>query len=359
MEKHFTIKQANGLFVTMALVFLTLGAYVQSRSILWGLVITEYLILLLPIVLFALYKKIDLKAAFRLKPLPVKVAIKIIGLSALLIPTVAVVNLIAVFVIELFSSAITTSLPTANTGLDFMLLFFVIAISAGLCEEFFFRGMVLDAYQSQSNLLTAAIWSAILFGIFHFNPQNLLGPIVLGLVYAYLVQLTGSIWAGVIGHITNNGIAVSMGYLVNFFSSSSVMDAADGEMLFQNMGVLLGVIGFYLVLAVACFVGVKSVIRSIKQYYPRFEPNDFVRVKGKRYEIVAVEEEQLTLASNDPSEKRLITTKERLLEANGKSEYALWAGQKFQWHVPTLASLSVAGVFYGLVIYYGYIKGIG
>lgn len=357
VEKHFTIKQANGLFVIIALVFLTLGAYVQSRSIIWGLLITEYFILLLPVLLFAFIKKINIRAAFRLKRLPLKVIFRIILLSLLLIPTVALVNLIAVFIIELFSSSITTPLPNATSGMDFIILFFVIAVSAGLCEEFFFRGMVLDAYQSESNLLTAAIWSAILFGIFHFNPQNLFGPIVLGLMYAYLVQLTGSIWAGVIGHITNNGIAVSMGYLLTFFSDIG-MDAAESEAVFDNIPVLLGVIFFYLILALVSFIGVKTLIGGIKSLYPRYEIGDRVKVKGKVYIIQEKNQDELVLKAEMGDEQRLVTTIDRVVGVGGKSDYALWSGQKLKWDFHTVASLSVAGVFYGLIIYYGYIKGI-
>lgn len=363
MKEHFTIKQANSLFVILALVFLTLGAYVQSRSIISGLLITEYGILLMPILLFSVINKIDIKSAFRLKKIPFKVAFKVIVLSLLLIPTVALVNLVILFFIELFSSSITMPIPTAQSGWDYLVLFFVIAVSAGICEEFFFRGMILDAYQNETNLLTAAVWSAIFFGIFHFNPQNLLGPIVLGLVYAYLVQMSGSIWTGVIGHIANNGIAVSMGFVLNFTNDAigeEMIETAQGEMLFESMGVLVGVIVFYAVLAVVCMIGVKHLLKSIKKHYPRYDIGDTLSVKGRNYTILNREDDKVfmkpTLKLNDETEPVMASDISMLESVHAVSQYKLWSGQKLKWGPATVLPLSIVSVLYGVIIYVAYIK---
>lgn len=361
-ENHFKINEANAIFIILAVVFLTFGAYVQSLDVIKGLLITEYGILLLPVLIYALITKKDIKNVFRLNRLPFKVIIKIIFLAVFLVPTIALVNLIAVFIIELFSSSIMAPIPTAETGLEFMLLFFVIAITAGICEEFFFRGMILNAYENEMSLKAAAIFSALLFGIFHFNPQNLFGPIVLGLVFSYLVQITNSIYAAIIAHVANNGIAVTMGFLVtlgNNGASSEFVEVAQGDVLFQSTSVLLGVIFFYLILSIASVVGVKTLLRRIKRAYPRYEPGDTLTVQLKQYKIVENTGDEIhimPLVQDIENEKVLITNIEKIEAIKGVSHYKLWTGESSKFNFSTLLTLMISFVFYGYIIYYAYIK---
>lgn len=361
-ENHFKINEANAIFIILAVVFLTFGAYVQSLDVIKGLLITEYGILLLPILIYAFATKKDIKSVFRLNKLPFKVTIKIILLAVFLVPTIALVNLIAVFIIELFSSSIMAPIPTAESGLEFMLLFFVIAITAGICEEFFFRGMILNAYENEMSLKAAAIFSAVLFGIFHFNPQNLFGPIVLGLVFAYLVQITNSIYAAIIAHIANNGIAVTMGFMIslgNNGASSDFVEVAQGDVLFQSSSVLLGVIFFYLILSIASVVGVKTLLKRIKRAYPRYEPGDTLTVQLKQYKIVENTGEEIHIVpiiQDVENDKILITNIEKIKEIKGISQYRLWNGENSSFKFSTLVTITISMVFYGYVIYYAYIK---
>jgi hypothetical protein len=361
-EDHFKINEANAIFIILAVVFLTFGAYVQSLDVIKGLLITEYGILLLPIIIYALVTKKDIKNVFRLNKLPFKVTIKIMVLAVFLVPTIALVNLIAVFIIEMFSSSIMAPIPTAQNGLEFIFLFFVIAITAGICEEFFFRGMILNAYENEMSLKAAAIFSAVLFGIFHFNPQNLFGPIVLGLVFSYLVQITNSIYAAIIAHVANNGIAVTMGFLVtlgNNGASSDFVDVAQGDMLFQSTSILLGVILFYLILSIASIVGVKTLLRRIKRAYPRYEPGDTLTVQMKQYKIVQNTGDEIhivPLAQDVESDKVLITNIEKIKEIKGISHYKLWTGESNVFKFSILVTLMISLTFYGYIIYYAYIK---
>ncbi|MBE0449231.1 MAG: CPBP family intramembrane metalloprotease [Clostridia bacterium] len=361
-EDHFKINEANAIFIILSVVFLTFGAYVQSLDVIKGLLITEYGILLLPIIIYALVTKKDIKNVFRLNRLPFKVTIKIMVLAVFLVPTIALVNLIAIFIIEMFSSSIMAPIPTAQNGLEFIFLFFVIAITAGICEEFFFRGMILNAYENEMSLKAAAIFSAVLFGIFHFNPQNLFGPIVLGLVFSYLVQITNSIYAAIIAHVANNGIAVTMGFLItlgNNGASSDFVDVAQGDMLFQSTSILLGVILFYLILSIASIVGVKTLLRRIKRAYPRYEPGDTLTVQLKQYKIVENTGDEIHIVplSNDvESDKVLITNIEKIKEIKGISHYKLWTGESNVFKFSILVTLMISLTFYGYVIYYAYIK---
>ena len=267
---QFTTEEAGTWFIILAVVFLTLGAYVQSRELISGLLITEFGIIALPSFIYAVVKRKDLKKIYRFNKIPVSAIFKIVGIAALMLPVIAVANLITLFFIELLGTSLPSSVPTASSGLEYMLLFAVIAGSAGICEEIFFRGVILNAYESELGRKWGAIFSGVLFGLFHFNPQNLFGPILLGILFAYLVQVTGSIWAGIIAHTANNGIAVTAGYLINLSAPTTV---AESDMAFSSPATILGVAIFYLILAVLCFMGLKALLKNLdRQFQYRFKP---------------------------------------------------------------------------------------
>ena len=91
--------------------------------------------------------------------------------------------------------------------------FLVIALTPGICEEVMFRGMIMSSYNNLGKR-KAIIYSAILFGLFHFNLQNLLGPIYLGILFGVIAYKTNSLFPTIIGHTMNNTIALTLGYFL-------------------------------------------------------------------------------------------------------------------------------------------------
>ncbi|OJV66079.1 MAG: hypothetical protein BGO41_09120 [Clostridiales bacterium 38-18] len=263
-RNQLTISEANTFFIILAVLFLTIGGYVQSRELISGLLITEFGIMALPILIYTAIRKKSVKEIFKFRKLQLKTIPKIIVLAALMLPAVAVANLVTIFIIELLGESIVSPVPTASSPSEFLLLFAVIAGSAGICEELFFRGAILNAFESDLGKKWGAIFSGLLFGIFHFNPQNLFGPILLGIMFAYLVQLTGSIFAGVIAHITNNGLAVTLGYVNNLFST---VDTSSSGVTLNSPSALIAVMGFYLMVAFVCLIGIRAVLRSLRKQY--------------------------------------------------------------------------------------------
>lgn len=324
IKRNFSIKEANAFFILLAILFLTIGSYVQSRELISGLLITEFGLLALPVILYALFTKKDMKKVFRLKGLPFEAVLKIIILAALLLPIIALANLVSIFFIELFGKPIISVIPTATTTAEYLLLFAVIAGSAGICEEIFFRGVILNGYESEVGLKWGAIFSGLLFGIFHFNPQNFFGPIILGIVFSYLVQLTGSIVAGIVAHMANNGIAVTMGFMLNVFDGGTGSIAA-GEVAFESMGVILGVIAFYCVLAIIFFMGIKAIFRSLNAMFPR-------TMIVSTYDAVLDENIDVTVADDGP----------------------LWKPGSLKMPIAHFFPIGLAVALYGLIIYLAY-----
>lgn len=92
-----------------------------------------------------------------------------------------------------------------------VLMALLAVVLAPLAEEFVFRGMLYAAFQKTrlgiigSAILLSAVWSVMHWG---YSSQNLVALFGLGLLFAYIVWRTGSLWPAVVGHAANNLVAV-------------------------------------------------------------------------------------------------------------------------------------------------------
>ncbi|WP_432663922.1 CPBP family intramembrane glutamic endopeptidase [Wukongibacter baidiensis] len=207
-----SILETNILYLVAALLLVTIGAYAQSTNIKLGLIITEYILVLLPVIIFLKVKGIGIRKFLRFNKIRVKHGLVVVLVTLLSYPIAAFANVIVLSILSFLGLDIIPSpVPVAENFSEYIVLFFIIAISAGICEEVLFRGLLLRVYEEKYKMV-GIVTTAVMFGVFHFNLQNLAAPIVLGLVFGYLVHITDSIYAGIIGHITNNGIAVTLMY---------------------------------------------------------------------------------------------------------------------------------------------------
>lgn len=90
------------------------------------------------------------------------------------------------------------------------LALFVMALVGPLSEEICFRygitGTLVRQMPRMRNI--AIVVSALIFGLIHLNPAQILNATILGLFFAWLYAKTRSIWPSVVCHVANNAIAV-------------------------------------------------------------------------------------------------------------------------------------------------------
>lgn len=93
-----------------------------------------------------------------------------------------------------------------------------ISVMAPLLEEVLFRGAILGALlRSTGNPWCAITVSALIFGIFHMNPIQVVYATLLGMVLGWIYYRTRNLLSVIVGHVLNNTIAT----LSMFFSSST------------------------------------------------------------------------------------------------------------------------------------------
>lgn len=139
----------------------------------------------------------------------------------------AFLNYIVMIVLSKFTEIMPTSVPIPENLKELFISFLIISLSAGICEEIMFRGFILSSY-NKLGIKKAIIMSSVMFGLFHFNIQNLVGPIFLGVIFGLLVYKTDSIFSSIIAHMTNNTVALLIGY---FTIKGSIPTEPSPEML--------------------------------------------------------------------------------------------------------------------------------
>ena len=93
-------------------------------------------------------------------------------------------------------------------------ILFSFSVIPALCEEWFFRGMLLRSLLRWNSVWKSILISAMVFGSFHVLSNSvialdrLLPSTLIGVMLGYLAYKSDSIWPGVILHSLNNGICL-------------------------------------------------------------------------------------------------------------------------------------------------------
>ena len=83
-------------------------------------------------------------------------------------------------------------------------------------EEIFFRGLLHNGLANRLGMWGAIIISSALFGVFHGFPIQIITAFLLGLVLGWLYEKTDNLWAPIICHVVNNGIAMGLSLISVF-----------------------------------------------------------------------------------------------------------------------------------------------
>lgn len=102
----------------------------------------------------------------------------------------------------------TTSITTLLTNIA------MIGILPAIGEELLFRGIVQQLFKKKFGNAHAAIWiSAAIFSALHLQFFGFLPRLVLGAMFGYMLEWSGTLWLPVIAHFVNNTTAVIAYYL--------------------------------------------------------------------------------------------------------------------------------------------------
>ncbi|MEA4846625.1 MAG: type II CAAX endopeptidase family protein [Clostridiaceae bacterium] len=221
---------ANLLYMAVMILFVTVGYIAQQRDFHYGILITEFLLIALPTIIYVKIIGASVKKELRFNSLSLIDALLVIVTAVAAYFVAVFINLIAEILISMMGDLIVPDIPFARNPGEYFKLLFIIAGSAGICEEILFRGFILRAYE-KLGMWPDIIITAVLFSILHLNVQNIVAPLFLGIILGFVVYKTNSIYAGIIGHFINNAVSVTWGYVIMslpFYEGINIEQAQEG-----------------------------------------------------------------------------------------------------------------------------------
>ena len=151
-----------------------------------------------------------------------------------------------------FSEQISRQMLHVQSSGLFICAFIVVAVGAGVCEEFFFRGGLQNLVREKVRNTHAAIWiTAAIFSFFHIDLFGFFPRLFLGALLGYLYVWSESIWLPVLVHTLNNGILALLHFL--YFNGRISLDPQNLEQAPGWPYVALSMIGFIVI----CFAAGK------------------------------------------------------------------------------------------------------
>jgi hypothetical protein len=187
------------------------------------------------------------REVFALRPVPYAVLVAV---------AVSVVGLLIIFaeIDNLGRFLLPTSTPSGEFMMrlirgDFWAALIGAVVVAPVTEEMFFRGLVLRGLLSRYRVRTAMIVSAVLFAVPHLDLRALPVIFAIGLLFAWCVVRTGSLFPGLVGHAVHNlvvTLAVTwQGPVIPGFTGPPSPLATFQPLAFDLLGLALTILGFW------------------------------------------------------------------------------------------------------------------
>ena len=148
-------------------------------------------------------------------------------------------------------SLYTTFAPSGGdvSWTDLVYLIITFAVMPAVTEEYIFRGILVSEY-SDYGVSTAILLSGLMFSMLHFNLYKLPVYFFCGVIAAYSVYITQSLWSAMLLHFLNNLYGI-------FFESIlwNVIKAPNSLIFF-----LFVIVTFFIVFLVLSFNGAESIL---------------------------------------------------------------------------------------------------
>jgi len=197
-------------YVLLLVGLYAIGAPAQASGVVYGLWLTELVAIALPAIFRISLAGVRFAPYLGLRRLTWKQALIAAGVATANQPVISFVTWLAHSVLpKFFVDAFDAKQVVLNSIFEAHLvpMLATVVTAAPLAEELFFRGFALPAMARSWGPVAAVIVSGALFSGLHGDPVGFAGLMEIGIVLAALRLWSGSLWAAVIGHAVNNGIA--------------------------------------------------------------------------------------------------------------------------------------------------------
>ncbi len=342
-------KSNKGMFFTANLSYMILGYAFIGVSILMQmmkvdihvhLLVGQFLIIFLPPFLIMKGKNQNIKRKFRLNKISIKTGVYAIVITLLALPVAYTLNFTMIYILAKLNLYTLKQLPLNDISTNIYGLIAFIALTPAICEEILFRGFIFSSFSEKLSPKKAIVLSGIMFGIFHFEIQNLMLPIILGIVFAWMVYVSDSIFTSMIGHFVFNSIGVIL--MATSSNIESAENISDSIAFIKSSGSIYVLVG--LVISVVFLAILSVVMKKFKRHFNPIKSGYPIVINEEKMDITKVEKDRIFVVYNGEEKK----IKNESLEGmsydieNETKEFS-------NWNIIFIASVIILFVFMGFL----------
>ncbi|MDB2052584.1 type II CAAX endopeptidase family protein [Clostridium perfringens] len=144
------------------------------------------------------------------------------------------------------------------------LMILVVGVTPAITEEITIRGIALSGFEFKSKNV-AAIMTGIMFGILHLNAHQFLYATAMGIILAYVVRATGSIFLSMLIHfLINSWNLIQQRIVSQGITTEDLVHSMDS---IKNIPIELkiGVFLYYLIAAIVAAFLISYLIRKMEK----------------------------------------------------------------------------------------------
>lgn len=215
------------LFFSYVVLSILAGTMIAASGInmpLWGSYLISQAIVLLPALVYVAIYKINITACIPYRRLSIADGLLSLLLGYTLVPTMLFVSNLT----SLFSTNYVQDSVQELIAYPFIVRLLIIAVLPACVEEFVFRGLIYHSYR-KNGILGAAVLSGLVFGLMHLNINQLSYALLMGIVFALLVEATGSMYSSMLAHFAANSYSIIMMQLLLMMPNGRELLAQSAE----------------------------------------------------------------------------------------------------------------------------------
>lgn len=223
--------KANRMFLIILAFSIAAAAFLRRTDIpagwpVWLQLMTGEILMAVPFLLICLVRRGEPLRQIPVKPLKISTLLMLLLFTAVMWPLVTTVNLLSQLAAPnaaagAIGNAFTYSLPVS---------ILLIAVVPAVCEEIVFRGGIYQELRRE-RIWPAALLSGLFFGLMHLNFNQFCYAAVMGVLFALLNEVTGSILSSMFVHFCVNAGSTTAAWLMSRFSPGEALPAEPMTLL--------------------------------------------------------------------------------------------------------------------------------
>ena len=227
-----------GMFGVVVLSLIFIGAPLQGKLGMVGLLLTELIFLALAIG-GVLLTKDSFKEVF---PFKIPTLSQTIAALILWAGTYLLVVFATIVTGYFFPDALNQTTSGMNglmASIPFWARFLIVAVSPAICEEAIHRGFILHHLKPMGKKWLVVLVMGVLFGVFHLDPTRFLTTGILGAIMTYVALETDNMFYPMFIHFVNNALSVI---------STKITEGIESIDETYDMAVTLSTVGVYMMI---------------------------------------------------------------------------------------------------------------